>query len=413
MYKRIPGNETYLISIEGEVIDVNGKGCTLPVDGDRNKINLYGKEYSITLPWLALYAHFEIYLPAELKSEALDIEFTNIRISSWHKSGKIMVFKKPIVYKNDFRIIPGFTDYAINRNGEILETIRDRKIYPHKQGEKDYPEVHIWDPDAGKYRDVKLHRLVALAWVKNKDPGLYRVVNHRDGNKRNYQVRNLEWVTYKGNSDHAYDNNLRRDNKPCMLRDSKTGEIKKFRSFSQVREFLNYPGLTISNTRTKAGPKLFRDRFEFKLAADTKPWFYQTGNEILPAVKPFINAVQAYNLSTGEIIEEPYARWMAKTIGRTLGVVQRGLAAGENRASLGYAFRYKTDKPWNTNFIFYKGRPVCILASHQQTKESRTYSSLRQAAKDFHVDRDLIKMRLLNGVDYNGWLFKEIENAKE
>ena len=45
----------------------------------------------------------------------------------------------------------------------------------------------------GKHKNYAVHRLVALAFVKN--PYGYKVVNHKDENKLNNNADNLEWCT--------------------------------------------------------------------------------------------------------------------------------------------------------------------------------------------------------------------------
>jgi hypothetical protein len=44
-----------------------------------------------------------------------------------------------------------------------------------------------------------VHRLVAQFWLGNIDK---KEVNHIDGNKKNNNMLNLEWVTEKENSNH-------------------------------------------------------------------------------------------------------------------------------------------------------------------------------------------------------------------
>lgn len=64
----------------------------------------------------------------------------------------------------------------------------------------------------------KVHRLVASAFLPSPSSALvsecditfYKkvIVNHKDGNKQNNSVENLEWTTYKDNAIHAWNNEL-------------------------------------------------------------------------------------------------------------------------------------------------------------------------------------------------------------
>lgn len=68
----------------------------------------------------------------------------------------------------------------------------------------------------GKYRHMSVHRLVALAFIPNH--GEYPCINHKDENKANNCVENLEWCTYRYNNCYgtARERASKTRFKPCM-----------------------------------------------------------------------------------------------------------------------------------------------------------------------------------------------------
>lgn len=65
----------------------------------------------------------------------------------------------------------------------------------------------------------KVHRIVAIAFLPN--PNNYKDVNHKNGNKKDNRVENLEWCNRSQNVQHAYDTGL----KP-ILTGSRNGNSK-------------------------------------------------------------------------------------------------------------------------------------------------------------------------------------------
>lgn len=67
-----------------------------------------------------------------------------------------------------------------------------------------YVQVSLYSK--GIRKNFYVHRLVAILFIPN--PLLLPEVNHKDGNKSNNSVANLEWVSKKDNEKHAAENSL-------------------------------------------------------------------------------------------------------------------------------------------------------------------------------------------------------------
>lgn len=52
-------------------------------------------------------------------------------------------------------------------------------------------------------KNLRVHRLVAMAFIPN--PEAKKDVNHKDGNRKNNHLENLEWATRSENMIHSFD----------------------------------------------------------------------------------------------------------------------------------------------------------------------------------------------------------------
>ena len=84
--------------------------------------------------------------------------------------------------------------------GRIRNAINKHIYTPHKSG---IGYFQICTTVNDKRKNIKVHKAVAESFIDN--PNNLPVVNHKDGNKENNNVDNLEWVTHKENSRHAID----------------------------------------------------------------------------------------------------------------------------------------------------------------------------------------------------------------
>lgn len=80
------------------------------------------------------------------------------------------------------------------------------------------------------------HRVVAEAWIGKPDDA--KTVNHKDGNKLNNNVDNLEWVTYKTNNAHARETRLNtQDEHRCNLTKFSGQLIKAMKNVHKTGKF--------------------------------------------------------------------------------------------------------------------------------------------------------------------------------
>lgn len=116
---------------------------------------------------------------------------------------------------NDFFVpIPGFDGrYVINAYGIVKRVAHERLYktgrtikYPeivitcYKDGRSGYPVVKLTKPK-GNCGSQYIHRLVALTFIPK--PAHKNFVNHKNGNKMDCRLENLEWVTSAENHHHA------------------------------------------------------------------------------------------------------------------------------------------------------------------------------------------------------------------
>ena len=81
-----------------------------------------------------------------------------------------------------------------------------------------------------------VHRLVALAFIEKVEGKDF--INHKDGNRLNNTVDNLEWCDHKENNNHAFETGLMTTNQQVILLNKKTKESHYFRSKVKASEFL-------------------------------------------------------------------------------------------------------------------------------------------------------------------------------
>ena len=94
--------------------------------------------------------------------------------------------------------------YLVNNKGIVYYktgngTYKELRPFIQRDG---YVEYVLSDSNSVK-KHIQAHLLVGHLYM-NKPKGINLVINHKDGNKENNHISNLEWITISDNNKHKY-----------------------------------------------------------------------------------------------------------------------------------------------------------------------------------------------------------------
>ena len=96
-------------------------------------------------------------------------------------------------------VIKGFDNYSISNFGN-LKNNKTNRLRVQSKDSSGYACCTL--SLKGKTYTKSIHRLVAEAFIPN--PDLFKEVNHRNGNKLDNRVENIEWCSRSHNLKHSY-----------------------------------------------------------------------------------------------------------------------------------------------------------------------------------------------------------------
>lgn len=92
----------------------------------------------------------------------------------------------------EWRVIQGFTSYMVSNCGRVYSIKRHIFLKPYKQPYEGYYRVKL-KSDTGEYKEMKVGRLVAMAFIPNPEQKKY--CHHININSTDNRQQNLQWVT--------------------------------------------------------------------------------------------------------------------------------------------------------------------------------------------------------------------------
>lgn len=149
---------------------------------------------------------------------------------------------RTVVYNDEV-----WEDYEVSNYGQVRSLkFRKVKILKTRKQRNGYLTVTLFKNE--KSKQVTVHRIVGYTWIPNDNPTEKTVINHKDHNRQNNSVDNLEWTTQKKNVE---------DGRGKRVLCVETGQI--FESVDQASRFLGVSQMAISkacNGKSKTCKKL-------------------------------------------------------------------------------------------------------------------------------------------------------------
>ena len=151
----------------------------------------------------------------------------------------------------EYKYIKGYNNkYYITKDGKVYisnyrNTGIDKEMKPRIIA--GYYALGLEDPKSTPENRIqkihKIHRLLAEYFIPNPDNK--PCVNHKDGNKLNNNLNNLEWVTISENTKHAYANKLEKNWWTKELGIICINLIENYKyNFADVAKLFNLPSRT-------------------------------------------------------------------------------------------------------------------------------------------------------------------------
>lgn len=203
----------YKVSATGTVVDIQTNETLVPDSTGHVEIEFLGKSLRTTIGWIILMAFKPLY-----RSKSFSTNWTVAHVDGNHNNNtpKNLVWvppveKQPCPELPGFYIVPGLSIYAVNEEGFIYSRLNDQLVrtrwlangYVCFSVRTDNYGV---DHKALSLTTYTLHRALALTFIPVEDWSKIQElqVNHKDKNKQNNCLLNLEWMTNQENTLHSF-----------------------------------------------------------------------------------------------------------------------------------------------------------------------------------------------------------------
>lgn len=282
-----------------------------------------------------------------------------------------LVYHKPI---------PGFDGYTASYEGDIYSWKKGRPYkLAHFISGNGYRNVPLVPSKGNRGINRGIHTFTAKAWLPN--PNNYPIVNHKDANKENNRVDNLEWVTHRENVLHARRNGLGVKGRKVYQLDISFGYpgtiINEFKSIKEAAKKTGINNRTISQVCTaKSGVRTDGYRAGRKTAGGFGWCYKEDFGNLTESVHGCSRTVEQYTIEGKFIKSYSSLKEAAKAVGKSHSNISN-VCTGKQKTCGGFIWKYGKQKKRGKSDLENETKEWKILKrfpGHKISKDGRVYS---------------------------------------
>lgn len=191
--KAVPFNKANLILKKRKIFSGNMVALGTSWEGGRRE---YMVDYLVCICFLGEVEKWKFI--KHIDGNIYNDTVTNLKI--------VDIFELNGIDSYSFTPIIGYPNYIINRYGVVINVQTGRPVKPVYSIAQKCMAIRVWRNNTTKL--IYLYRLLAIHFIPNPDNKSQ--VNHKDGDRMNLSIDNLEWSTPSENMKHAVRSGLAR-----------------------------------------------------------------------------------------------------------------------------------------------------------------------------------------------------------